>query len=386
MSALSRLRESFKGSASRRILIVGGAIIVGGVAYVLFNNGAPPVPPSNIPQVPVTTPTVQGKQPVTQQMDEELATADQQRADAAVNAGGSAIPTVRATPTKSMDLSDAPPADTAPEITRPQPPVLSRPTIAAPAIPAPTPVVQQQRFEARPIAEGLTLLTPPTYPAAKVDYYADPKNFLPPPLPVQAAAAAAAAGPESRIQLPLPGTILYAEMISEANSDSPGPIMAQIVQGPLSGARLIGSFQVQRETLVLSFNTLTLGVSREGDEVNETIPIQALAVDTATIGTGVSADVDYHLLQNLGIGFAAAFIQGYGEAMTQTGQTIVSDDNGTTVTNPALDAQQQLQVATGTALGSAGETIEELFGNRPVTVKIRSGAGIGVFFLPTGNN
>src|SRR5690606_12018046 len=39
------------------------------------------------------------------------------------------------------------------------------------------------------------------------------------------------------------GTIEYAQLVTEANTDAPGPVMAQIASGPLAGARLIGSFQ-----------------------------------------------------------------------------------------------------------------------------------------------
>ena len=40
------------------------------------------------------------------------------------------------------------------------------------------------------------------------------------------------------------GTVSYAQLLTEANSDVPGPIMVQIVSGPLAGARAIGSFEV----------------------------------------------------------------------------------------------------------------------------------------------
>lgn len=387
MSAISRVQNSLKGPSSRRLLIIGGIIILAGVLYYFYGMTPPATTPSSLPGVQVTSPTVQGERPVSQQMDEELATADQGRIDAVQTSGaGSVIPTIRATEQVGVDINEAPPVSEPPVIRRPEPPTIQRPTVTPPAIPAaPQPVAPVQQAQVVPISQGLAAIVPPAYPAASVEFIADvdavrERNAAPPaPSPATPIAA-----PTSSIQLPLPGTILYAEMLSEANSDSPGPVLAQIVQGPLSGARLIGSFSTQRDTLVITFNTLSLGTTRDGIEVNETIPIQAFAVDAATIGNGVATDVDYHLLQNIGITFAASFVQGFGEAIAQSGQQIISNDSGTTIVNPTLTTEQQLAVAAGTAAGAAGESLSNLFGNRPITVKVRAGAGIGVFFLSNG--
>jgi len=387
MSAMKRLSNSFKGASSRRLLIIAGAVIVGGIAYVMFTSTEPPTPVSNLPGVQVRSPTVQGQQPVSQQMDAELARADEQRVENVQTSGrGSAIPTVRATEQVGIDLNESPAASTPPTIVRPEPPVLQRPTVTPPAIPAaPVPVAVQTQSQTASIAQGLAAITPPLYPAAAVDFISDLQTVRGPSnVPVATEAPSAVAAPASQIQLPLAGTILYAEMISEANSDSPGPVLAQIVQGPLAGARLIGSFSTQRDTLVISFNTLSLGTTRDGVEVNETIPIQAFAVDSRTIGSGVATDVDYHLLQNIGITFASSFVQGFGEAVASSGQQVISNDSGTTIINPTRTTEQQLMVAAGTAAGAAGESLNNLFGNRPITVKVRAGTGIGVFFLSNG--
>ena len=50
------------------------------------------------------------------------------------------------------------------------------------------------------------------------------------------------------------GTVNYGQLLTEANSDVPGPIMAQIMSGPFAGARAVGSFQTKNDYLVLQFS------------------------------------------------------------------------------------------------------------------------------------
>lgn len=384
MSVTKRLSNSLKGGSSMRLLLLTGAVLAVGAIYVL-NMGGAPVPVSEIRGPVVDNPTVQGRDPVSPAMNEELADADEDRVQDALQTGASAMPTLRATEQESLDLAAAGPEDEPTVVERPKPPVIQRPVVTPPPAPTiPVAVQPMQQAPVVPLSERMATIAAPVYPAASVEYFADMADFAPPPAPSQTPGQSAAPVAVSAIQLPLPGTVLYAEMISEANSDSPGPVLAQIVQGPLTGARLIGSFETQRETLVVSFHTLTMGTDREGNQIDETIPISAYAVDAGTIGTGVATDVDYHLLQNIGITFAAAFAQGFGQAIAQSGQQIISNDNGTTVVNPTLTTQQQLLVATGTAAGAAGQSLNQLFGNRPITIKVKSGTGIGVFFLPSG--
>ena len=66
------------------------------------------------------------------------------------------------------------------------------------------------------------------------------------------------------ISTPLPGNILYAQLISRANSDSPGPIVAEIVQGELAGAKVLGSFTQANDSLIIEFNSISIGKTLSG--------------------------------------------------------------------------------------------------------------------------
>ncbi len=200
-----------------------------------------------------------------------------------------------------------------------------------------------------------------------------------------ATGSAPSSGSIGGIPLPLAGTIIYAELIGEANSDAQGPILAQVLQGPLSGARLIGSFGAQRDTLILKFSTLSLGTSADGDEIQKTVGINAVGVDSTTVGTGIATDVDHHFLTNVGFTAAAAFAQGFGSALSQSGSSVSQGAYGYTVTNATRSLSQNLRIAGATAGAAGSQAIVQAYGNRPTTITIAAGTPIGILFLPNGN-
>jgi intracellular multiplication protein IcmE len=222
-------------------------------------------------------------------------------------------------------------------------------------------------------------------PVAEVTTYADPENFAPKTAEQTVPAAAAAtdaAQAQSKIKLPLAGKILYAQMISRADSDAPGPVLAKIVQGDYAGATLIGSFQKAENALVISFDRMTVENTRDGEEINETVAIEAIAVSTDYIGTALATHVDRHLFQKIGIGFLAGFAEGFGDAISQKGETTINGTSGTvTTTTGDLSTKEELYAAGGKAVSNTGSILMDEFGRRPTTVRVESGTPIGVLFL-----
>jgi len=397
--ALSDIRNRLSTAAlgtggSRRLLVtLAGTLCVAGAAYYTY-SGPAPVPVSTLPRPSQNSPTVQGRDVPTIEMSEQLGKANVERLEIASQQGGSAMPTVEAKPLGRIErpgdggakLSDDD------KIVRPPPPVIERPQIVAPAYPI-APPVQQVSMNNEPdrLAEDMRkfLERPEKYGPASVlyinkDFKAERPNLA--AAQAQSAprgASAEAVGPGG-LKLPLPGSIVYAEMISTANSDTPGPVIAKIVQGDLAGATLIGSFQTQRDGLFISFKTLTLGHNRDGDEINKAVAVNAVAVDSTNVGTGIATDIDRHLLQNVGVATAAAFAQGFGQAFATSGQTYTQSALvGTTVVNPIRSLREQLYIAGGTAGGAAGQAIARAYGNRPTTVTVAAGTPVGILFLPT---
>lgn len=174
------------------------------------------------------------------------------------------------------------------------------------------------------------------------------------------------------------GDISFAVLNTSVNSDEPGPVMATIVSGKLSGARLLGSLSTSTrlaQKVVLSFNLMSL------PHKTKSVSINAVAIDPKTARTALSSDTDNHYLQRFGLVFAAAFLQGLGEAITDSGATITQDaDRRTTVTTATLSSGKK----TLAAVGKIGEKAGEIFSqdvNRPPTIKVYSGVGLGVLFL-----
>ncbi len=389
----SRLKGAASGTTgSKRMLMVvpAAALFAGTVWY--FSGHEQALPTVQVPRPDPSRITVQGQVAPTMEMAQNLAKADSDRIAQQSIQGGSAMPTIQARPDKPTGrpdedgngLGDGEP------LVRPPPPVVERPPLPAPYIPpAPMPVQYQPQSnepdpgieQARRYLEGIKL----AYPAADVKYYYKGGEAKADLAGAQAqmpgAVPAALIDPAYGLKLPLPGTIAYAVMVTGASSDTPGPVVARIVTGELAGATLIGSFQTQREGLFIAFQTISVERTKSGEEINKALPINAVAVDSKTAGTGIASDVDRHLLTNVGLTAAAAFMQGLGQAVASSGQTFSQTLGGTTVVNPTRTLRDQLYIGGGVGAGAAGQALIQAYGNRPPTVTLNAGTPVGILFL-----
>ncbi len=169
------------------------------------------------------------------------------------------------------------------------------------------------------------------------------------------------------------GTVNYAQLLMEANSDIPGPILAQILSGPLAGGRAIGRFEVRNDYLVMSFSLVSL----KGKEYG----INALALDPDTTLGGMATEVDHRYFSRVLLPAAGAFISAFGDALSET-------DTSTTVSDGAVlqdQAKKGSKEAVYAGLGKAGEKISDFFddqANRIQTlVRVAVGTPMGLFFL-----
>jgi intracellular multiplication protein IcmE len=195
-----------------------------------------------------------------------------------------------------------------------------------------------------------------------------------------AAAQAAALRAQAGQQVPAPqmiipaGTVGYAQTLIEANSDVPGPILAELASGPLSGARLIGSFQM------MSNRYLTLRFTRAIYKGRE-YTIDAYALDPETTLGAMATDVDRHYFSRIVIPAAARFLQGYAQAIAQRGTTVVVNNSSTIASQEPLDGKEQAIYGAAEALNQVSQTVQQDLGNRPVTVKVAAGTRMGLLFI-----
>jgi len=392
---LKKLKGTTTGS--RKMLLGLGAVVVGAVGYSIFSTSEIAAPNSSVSAPPNSGPTIQGGNPISTAYDRVLADADQGRINEAKNSGTSAIPTVRPNPSEQQIpvIDPDEPEEAAPEVELPEvkPPVVIQQQPLQTSIPIVQPPQQMrdpQEVERlldrikdfrRPIAVA-EVIQFTTNAAVQAEIDARREQSGPAASAADLTSGAGSTEQASKIKLPLAGTILYAELVSRANSDSPGPVLARILQGEYTGATLIGSFQTAQNSLIISFNKMTVKKTASGEEINETVPIETVAVDTKYIGTGLATKVDRHLFQKLAIGFTASFAEGFGDALANNGTTTVVTEGGSTISSrPKLNTDEQLLSAGGKAVSSAGSILMDEFGRRPTTVIVESGTAIGVLFL-----
>ncbi|HRC26314.1 MAG TPA: TrbI/VirB10 family protein [Alphaproteobacteria bacterium] len=174
------------------------------------------------------------------------------------------------------------------------------------------------------------------------------------------------------------GTILYAQMITEANTDAPGPVLAQIVSGPLNGSRILGEFKTQEEFLTLNFKTVVI------DGVGH--PVNAVALDPDTTLPGMATDVNHRYLKRIVLPMAASFVEGMASAISESGTTSITINGSTggsaTSVNNA-DKTNQQEVASG--IEEAGSKLSELISEEAdktrVLIRVERGTPMGILFL-----
>lgn len=186
---------------------------------------------------------------------------------------------------------------------------------------------------------------------------------------------APASGAARKVKPLIPaGTVNYAQMLTEANSDVPGPILAQILSGPLSGARAIGKFVVNNDYMILTFNLAIL----RGKEY----PIETLALDPDTTLGGMATEVDHRYFARVVLPAAASFISAFGQKLgTKPTETTVTSQ-GVVISS---QAESGIKDAMYAGMGSVGQSLSNFFSqeasNTHVLVRVAVGTPMGLFFV-----
>jgi intracellular multiplication protein IcmE len=170
------------------------------------------------------------------------------------------------------------------------------------------------------------------------------------------------------------GTIEYGQLLIEANTDAPGPVLAQIFTGPLKGARVLGSFQSTDEYITLSFNMIVI------DGIN--YPVSAVAIDPDTTLPGVITEIDHRYFKRIILPMAAEFVSGLADAISESGSTTVVIE-GDTVAESESDKDSQQEVASG--ITEAGEKLSEILEDEADStmpmLRVASGTPVGILFV-----
>ena len=385
----AKFGEMWRNSPAFKFGVIAASVAaVGGGGYMMTGGGAKPVAPDAQESRVSGGEHVKGTvgADTTPEYNNLLQDANKQRAKEALQSGQSAIPT----PVGNVE-------NTAPKKEQPVDP-LAMWRQAEQQQPKPTPppapilqqeapnnnVGQQQQQDLSQLTtamqQQISALTAAWQPTqATVVSFATDKQTAPNNGTAQAGStngptANGTPVPEkktAKVVVPA-GDILYGTMITEANSDVPGPILAQIMSGPLKDGRLIGAFQVSEEYLVMQFTTLSLH--------GHSYAINALALDPNTTLGGMATETDQRYFSRLVLPAAAAFISRFGQAISQPPQTTTVSNGTVTISQGQATTKDALYGGMGDAASQVSQFVSAAGNAVKPLVRVASNTPIGIFF------
>ena len=298
-----------------------------------------------------------------EEYNRKLETHDEQKANEALRAGESFIPTPVGQ--KSSIVTQRPAAP-------PPPPAVAQPRVAAPPPPRNDNALKRMMEDLAILDAKLTSVSAGE---GKIVYLCDfsrEQRVAPPgqnPIRPDFSDEAGLDGVK-------PGDLFYAVVETGVNSDVPSAVMATVASGPYKNSRLLGRFQRFEERLVLSFSRIIL-------PTGEDLQLEAYAVDPATSQASVATSVNTHFFSRWGGLVAASFLEGIGTAKRYSGaQSSVYagvDASDQMIWNTYSPADQAWIAA-----GKVGERAARIFErgfDRPPTVYLEQGTAIGVLIL-----
>lgn len=169
------------------------------------------------------------------------------------------------------------------------------------------------------------------------------------------------------------GSIFYGEMLIEANSDAPGPIVAQILSGPFAGGRAIGTFEVTREYLVIRFTKISYKKKDYAADI--------LAVDPNTTLGALVTEKDNRYFTRVILPAAAGFLEGFGSALGTSSNSIVGSGNQTLVVQSRQGVKEGIYSGIGDAASTLGGFFrDEAAATKPL-IRVAVGTPMGLFFV-----
>ena len=157
------------------------------------------------------------------------------------------------------------------------------------------------------------------------------------------------------------------------NSDSGGPVVAEITSGPLAGDRVKGTAQKHEDRLTVTMNEITLQDGR-------TIPVNAMLMTPDSKETAIASDVDHHYIPRIVLPTLAAGIQGLGQALALSGSSVFSGPYGASQNYNTFNGGQLAGIAAGTAAGQANQVLQQQTPKQS-TVNLAADVDVGIMFL-----
>lgn len=170
------------------------------------------------------------------------------------------------------------------------------------------------------------------------------------------------------------GDIWYATLSTSVDSYINTPVVAEIDQGPFSGAKVVGKFSVagDGEHTILTFNQMSFG--------NKTYQVSAVAVSPGTKLPALTGNVDHHFFRRYVLPAAVNFLAGAANIATQSDS--VQTTNGTVVVNNNPFTNRKLYWSMlGNAAAHVGSQVEPTGVWQNPEIKIPQGTGMGILLV-----
>ena len=392
-------RPRWRLPVSFRVLLLGGSVVVVLAIGLLALMRDTPTIPGRLPSQPALDATPGGAvQEASPEYRDALATSNDAGTQEALETGASFFPTTEALPERIGAEAEPAPADpldpAIPVVDTGRPPaddsaiwVLAEETAPGFESLAPIPPASPGAFAppeiaeaANPMLEQLAALAARPLPRMGSQRFAEPA----PPAP-----AAAAAGLDAGLAgLPPPsqpadslrllglriGDTARARMMLGLSSDLPGPAIAEITTGPLTGARVSGSFAVNDAAggLQLQFASISLPDGRE-------LPIQAIGLSPWTGGQVTRSRRDPRYLQRYGGIAAAGAVSGAATAVATPSTRTTIADGAVVVEQSEATRRQVIASALAPAAGAVASDLARRTVAGPL-IELDQGAPIVVLF------
>lgn len=376
------------GDGKTRTIFIGGLVLVLVIGFVAFLSIRKPAQTggvnnsevASLPAVNSPSDAADGKG-ATHKYDKLVEEENAKSVETAKENGTSAIPAIRTTP------SQPEPA---------QQPAQAQPQPVLPPVPPPNPEAQREEDQKRQKALNDQTQAMKNQVNLLIGSWAPKEHMTFAQKDVQGTAAAGnngggqsasgASGNQAQataIPTKKAGDTCYAELDTAVNTDEPSPVTATIRQcGVLDQAKLIGKVEVAQNSQVAQKAQLRFSSINVPGQATS-IAVDAVAIDETTRRTALASDVDNHYFLRYGTLFASAFLSGYGDALIRGGQQeqiVATTAGGAIVQRQAYDAKQ-LALA---GIGNVGKQVSSNMGsvfNRPPTITIDAGIGIGILFM-----
>lgn len=157
------------------------------------------------------------------------------------------------------------------------------------------------------------------------------------------------------------------------NTDSGGPVVAEITSGPLEGDRVKGTAQKHEDRLTVTINELTLQDGR-------TVPVNAMLMAPDSKETAIASSVDHHYIPRIVLPTLAAGIQGLGQAFALSGSSSFSGPYGASQNYNTFNGGQLAGIAAGTAAGQLNQVLQQQTPKQS-TVNLAAEVDVGIMFL-----